>query len=54
MHEHMYVQKFVFILAHPLTETAFTWMIELKGQQRPRGYQQTVVCLSFPGGSSNV
>jgi hypothetical protein len=31
----------------------FTWIIELKGQQRPRGGQQTIVCLSFPGGSRN-
>ena len=53
MHEHIHVQKFDFILAHPLTEMPFTWIIELKGQQRPRGCQQTFVCLSFPGGSRN-
>jgi hypothetical protein len=33
MREHMYAQKFVFILGHPLTATRPPWLIELKGQR---------------------
>jgi len=54
MHEGMYVQKFDVILAHPLTVKHFGLIIELREQQRPEGGQQTVVCLSVPGGSRNV
>lgn len=54
MYAPMYVQKNDVILAHPSPQMHFGLIIELKGQQRPRGGQQTVVCLSFPGGSRNV
>jgi hypothetical protein len=53
MHDGIHVPKNDVILAHPLTEMPLAWIIELKGQQRPRGGQQTLVCLSFPGGSRN-
>ena len=58
MHDGLYVrmsvQKNDVILAHPSPQMHFGLVVELKGQQWPQGGQQTVVCLSFPGGSRNV
>ncbi len=48
MPEHMRVQKFDVILAHPLTETPIVWIIELMGQRWVRGGPKTAAPLSVP------
>ena len=44
MPEHMSVQKFVFILGHPLTAKLLPWLSELKGQRSAGGCLETRHC----------